>query len=870
MRIPFVLVVAAILCLSVLPYAMSYLITHALTSSGMRSVYIRDVDFNPFSGTFVIEGLRMLNLQQQEIRVPKLEARFAWLPLLQKRLVVQHLLVQRAHVVLQKDEQGDYQLAGVPIPLMMAMAQGEASAWQIDIRRVSFGGTLALHLPWYQGEVSLDSLQISDISSMRSEKPFGISMIVHVSGATLMLDGEMNPFGEAVSAKGTLRVRRLSLADVQHLAAPWIPAEIATMQGRLDAQLPFTFSLQHEMAESLKLKGGSFTLHDMSMSMIHQDIRQVSADQVETADVSYDGNWHAGQGTLSHMRMHAVHGSGKLQQIYDVLMQSLRFSALDISELVHVRDTNIKQMHIESHSEGEMMRLETAHLAVRSLQAGKQIRLQGLSMDSLKLSLADGKTLSAEHLVSPDVSYDKALQAAEVVVKEPAWRDTSPARSIGRLTAAQLRTTDVQYRQDGHFDIAELELASPAGGMDRAQPWARDIAVSHVTGGGHLAIGSIQVKGSRIHLRRDQKHRWWLGDVPMSAFSGQSDQSLRLQRIGEVHLAGGELRLRDESVTPTYEDYFKLLTARIQQMDRARPTHFSPFHLELVGKGGVRISVKGRVQPFGTSLMLTSKASIHSFSLPSINPLLGETLGYIARTGQLDADVDLNIEQGRLHGESRLSLRQLEVVPFKGAEKKKGDTGLSMPLDTALDMIRNDEGDIQLLIPVSGDIRNPTFSYQDAINKALGTALQKAALGYIAQTLQPYGALVTVADLAWSAGKKMMVVKLDPLVYAAGSAQTDETRVLPYMEHLAGLMNRKTSLRLTLCGKATATDRQALQQAGKAAGEDALLALAKARAQHIRDMLMTRFALDSERLFLCQPEIDSADDAQPRLEMTLH
>ncbi len=90
------------------------------------------------------------------------------------------------------------------------------------------------------------------------------------------------------------------------------------------------------------------------------------------------------------------------------------------------------------------------------------------------------------------------------------------------------------------------------------------------------------------------------------------------------------------------------------------------------------------------------------------------------------------------------------------------------------------------------------------------------------------------------------------------------------MEHLAGLMNKKTSLRLTLCGKATEADRQALQQAEKKADEDVLLALAKARAQHIQDMLMTRFGLNSERLFLCQAEIDAADDAKPRLEMTLH
>jgi len=870
-RILFVLLFAAIICLLALPYGMSYLITHALTSVGMRSVHIDDVDFNPFSGTFAIDGLRMLNLQQQEIRVPKLQARFAWFPLLKKRLVVERLLVQRVHITLQQDERGEYRLAGMPLPLMMEMAQGESSLWNIDIKRVLFGGTLSLYLPWYEGTVNLDSLQVSDISSMRANKPFRISAIVHATGATLILDGTLSPFGEKASASGTLKIQRLSLADVQHMAAPWLPDDIAALQGRLDAQLSFTLLLHGEQAGSLKLHEGRLVLRDPAMEFLHNDIAKAAADTLSFDAISYDGAWHLRQGQLARLRMQAGHGEKKMRQTYDVAAEKLTFSALDMDQQdIHLKDVKVGQGHIDIHAGQQQFQFEAARLTLKSLHAGEKLLLQGISADGLNLFLPAGKKLQARYLLLPKVSYADAWQLAEVTLDELDWQDASAQRRLGRFTAKQLRAADAKYRQDGHFSMHQLDIEQPAGGMETAQIWAGKVTLQALAGRERLNIGSIRISDSRMQLLRDKKKHWWFGDVPLASLFRGHDEQPWLQRVDHMQMRGGFIAFRDTSVSPAYSERFSLIDARIRELDRTRPAHFSPFSIRLAGRGGAEISMHGRVRPFSRQPALASKTSIHSFSLPSISPLLAESLGYGAKTGQLDADITLNIEQGRLQGESRLLLRQLEVTRLQTRGKARGDGGLSMPLDTALDMLRNSDNDIELSIPVSGDIRNPKFNYQDAINKALGTALQKAALGYIAQTLQPYGALVTVADLAWSAGKKMMVVRLEPLLFTAGSAQTDEGQSLPYMEHLAGLMNKKTSLRLTLCGKATEADRQALQQAEKKADEDVLLALAKARAQHIQDMLMTRFGLNSERLFLCQEEIDAADDAKPRLEMTLH
>ncbi len=863
------MLIAGVLLLTILwalPYGIAQAIRHALAAAGMQSVTIEDVDFNPFSGTFGIKGLRMLNLQQQEIRVPKLEARFAWLPLLDKRLVVQRLLVQRAHMSLQQDEQGDYQLAGIPLPLMMEMTQGEPSAWSIEIRQVLFGGTLSLSLPWYEGEVHLGSVQISDISGMRAKKPFAISAVIRAGGGTLLLDGTLNPFAEKASASGVLNIRHLSLAEMRRVAAPWLAAEIAGVQGRLDAKLPFTVLLQDKPADSLRVHAGRLSLRKVAVELRDSGINKVLADTLNIDDVSYDGGWTLRQGKISGLHVHA--GAGKTQQSYDV--EKLNFAELDGNQRLRLTDVRIRHGNLAVQSGQQKFQLQAETLTLKQVQGGEKTALHGVSAAMLRLVLPEGRMLQAKTLVFPAMVYSGAWQLPEAMLESPLWQDNSSQRVIGRLAAGKIQAKDIQYRQDGRFSLASVHIAAPAGGMNSLQPLAGSVDIGHIAGGEYLAIGSVQVKDSRIHLRRDKRRRWWLGELPLASLAGNKDQRPWLRSMGEVHLTGGDIHIRDESVAPVYTDRFNLLSARIRDINRARPRHFSPFRLELVGKGGARLSMQGRVQPFSEKGTLVATAKVHSFSLPSINSLLGESLGYIARTGQLDADVELHVEQGRLQGESQLLLRQLEVVKLKEKGRQQEDSGLSMPLDTALDLLRNDDNDIELSIPVSGDIRNPQFNYQDAINKAVGTALQKAALGYIAETLQPYGALVTVADLAWSAGKKMMVIKLDPLRFDAGSRQPDEKQALPYLQHLAGLMNKKTSLRLTLCGKATRADRQVLLQMEKKADDEALLALASARAQHVREMLMQRFSLDSARLFLCQPAIDEAEEAFPRLEMTLH
>jgi hypothetical protein len=86
-----------------------------------------------------------------------------------------------------------------------------------------------------------------------------------------------------------------------------------------------------------------------------------------------------------------------------------------------------------------------------------------------------------------------------------------------------------------------------------------------------------------------------------------------------------------------------------------------------------------------------------------------------------------------------------------------------MSLDSALKLLRDDQNNVKLNIPISGDIRDPKFSVADAVNKVLAQTLQTSALSYLKFMLGPYGIGLSVAEMAYKSASK---IRLNPIQFA--------------------------------------------------------------------------------------------------------
>ena len=95
---------------------------------------------------------------------------------------------------------------------------------------------------------------------------------------------------------------------------------------------------------------------------------------------------------------------------------------------------------------------------------------------------------------------------------------------------------------------------------------------------------------------------------------------------------------------------------------------------------------------------------------------------------------------------------------------------------------------------------------------------------------------------------------------------------------MAKLLEERSKLQLTLCGRAVPADRQALleQAQGKRGqrstetdvSEEQLQEFAERRSVAVRDRLV-ELGVDSERLFLCSPKFVDDESAQPGVDILL-
>jgi hypothetical protein len=260
-------------------------------------------------------------------------------------------------------------------------------------------------------------------------------------------------------------------------------------------------------------------------------------------------------------------------------------------------------------------------------------------------------------------------------------------------------------------------------------------------------------------------------------------------------------------------------------------------------------------------------------------------MGLELDSGTLDADIGLATKKNLLDGLIKLRLYQLELKTVESENSLQSQ--LPLPVNVALDTLRDSNNTIALKIPVKGDPANPDFNINDALTKALAGGVQKGALTYLTLALQPYGAMITAAKYA---GEAVSRLRLAPVVFAAGQSDLDGTAT-DYLAKVAKVLESRPKLAVKVCGVAVAQDQTWLQQRAAAAQkpekdqkdakdkaaatpatvDDAQLrALAKARADTVRNHLTDTFKIPASHLVSCRPRLETGDDkAVPRTDLLL-
>jgi len=179
-------------------------------------------------------------------------------------------------------------------------------------------------------------------------------------------------------------------------------------------------------------------------------------------------------------------------------------------------------------------------------------------------------------------------------------------------------------------------------------------------------------------------------------------------------------------------------------------------------------------------------------------------LAWTIRRGELTAKFEYKIEQDKLDAKNDILVGNLRVAPSRASDEVKKRIGLPLGLIVAL--IKDGNGNVHVTVPITGTLTDRQFDFSDAI----WTAVKNVIVNVLKAPFRAIGGLFTSGD------DKIDEIKVDPVVFAAGSAA-----LTPELERqtvrVADFLRRSPYVGLTLASVTSPADMEVLKERAVAA-----------------------------------------------------
>jgi len=329
--------------------------------------------------------------------------------------------------------------------------------------------------------------------------------------------------------------------------------------------------------------------------------------------------------------------------------------------------------------------------------------------------------------------------------------------------------------------------------------------------------------------------------------------------------APSHIKFTDESVKPLFQHAIILNKALITDVDSRDQTKMTPFDVALGFDEHATTTIKGTIAPFNDKINLTLDLKMSEFSLPPLSTYLRTVLGFDFLSGQLDNHINLVVKDDEIDGETVIGLRGFELASGNDTTDLSASDGSAIGLNSALNMLKDGQGNVSLEVPLSGNINDPSFGISSVITLVAQKAIMSQAKSYLINTFVPYANVITVASMA---GEYLLRVEMNDLNYEAGQSVLSQIQQ-PFVTELAALLTDKPKQQVKMCAIASV---QEVESVAKDLPEEqrltALKKLSKDRGEILKTTLIEHYKIASARLLLCAPRIDSDEGSLPRIEFS--
>lgn len=175
-------------------------------------------------------------------------------------------------------------------------------------------------------------------------------------------------------------------------------------------------------------------------------------------------------------------------------------------------------------------------------------------------------------------------------------------------------------------------------------------------------------------------------------------------RVDEIRLQSATLSFSDHFVQPNFEARIDALDGSIRGLSSAPGARAK---VDLAGHVVNRFSpvtISGELNPFRYDEDTTLKLAFRNIDLPVFNPYSGRYAGFAIAKGKLSTELDYRIRERELVAGHHIVLDQLEW-----GEETESQEKVSLPIRLATSLLKDRDGVIDLDLPVTGTLDDPTF-----------------------------------------------------------------------------------------------------------------------------------------------------------------
>ena len=187
--------------------------------------------------------------------------------------------------------------------------------------------------------------------------------------------------------------------------------------------------------------------------------------------------------------------------------------------------------------------------------------------------------------------------------------------------------------------------------------------------------------------------------------------------ISDVVLKDGKADFKDASLLIPFATSIQNLNGALSTLD-TKSSRPSKLNLDgKVGKYGYA-KIDGSLLPLDFKSKANLKILFKNLDMPSLTPYSGKFIGYAIKEGKLSMDLSYKIQKGLMEGDNKINLDSLTL-----GEKIESPDATDLPLSLAISILKDSKGQIDIDLPVSGDLNSPDFRYGSIVWKALGNLL---------------------------------------------------------------------------------------------------------------------------------------------------